>query len=112
MSKPKSSVEEFADTIRDNPQEIIEWAEREIAEYKKLIRILKRRISQPRVSVTCDCGWKGRRVCECGDCHEYDQCTADRQCGFGRCPKCGAYVRRSIWKQPQDRAGAEPGENR
>jgi len=41
--RDKSSVEEFADTIRDNPQEIIQWCEREIAEYQKLIRILKKR---------------------------------------------------------------------
>ena len=47
MSKPKSSVEEFADTIRDKPEEIIAWAEREIAEYRKLIRILKKRMRKP-----------------------------------------------------------------
>jgi hypothetical protein len=39
----KTSVEQFADSIKDNPDEIIAWAEREIAEYKKLIKILKSR---------------------------------------------------------------------
>ena len=43
--KEKSSVEAFADTIKDNPQAIIEWAESEIREYKKLIAILKNRQS-------------------------------------------------------------------
>lgn len=40
----KSSVQEFADTIRDNPQEIIDWAESEIREYESLIEILKKRL--------------------------------------------------------------------
>ena len=42
----KSSVQEFADTISDNPTEIIEWAEREIKEYQKLICILKKRLNE------------------------------------------------------------------
>ena len=41
--KDKSKAENFAEAIKDNPQEIIEWAEREIAEYKKLIAILKKK---------------------------------------------------------------------
>jgi len=41
--KKKSSVQEFADTIKDNPNAIIKWAEREIEEYQKLIKILQRR---------------------------------------------------------------------
>ena len=41
----KTSVEDFADTLRDNPKEIIEWAKREIAEYEKLIEILESRIN-------------------------------------------------------------------
>jgi hypothetical protein len=43
MTKQKSSVESFADLIKDDPQEIIDWAESEIEEYKKLIKILKDR---------------------------------------------------------------------
>jgi len=39
------SVQEFADTIEDNPQELIEWALAEINEYKKLIKILKKRLT-------------------------------------------------------------------
>lgn len=39
--KTKSSVEEFADTIKNNPKEIIAWAKREIKEYQKLIKILE-----------------------------------------------------------------------
>jgi len=38
----KSSVQDFADTIKDNPKEIIAWARREIREYQKLIKILER----------------------------------------------------------------------
>ena len=43
MKKQKSSVEEFADTIKDNPKEIIAWAKREIIEYQKLIEILEKK---------------------------------------------------------------------
>jgi hypothetical protein len=39
--KQKSSVQEFAETIKDNPKKIIAWAKREIEEYKKLIAILE-----------------------------------------------------------------------
>jgi len=39
----KSSVQDFADTIRDNPKEIIAWAKREIREYEKLIKVLEKR---------------------------------------------------------------------
>lgn len=38
----KSSVQEFADAIKNNPQRIIEWARSEIKEYKKLIKILEK----------------------------------------------------------------------
>lgn len=41
--KTKSSVQEFADSIKDNPKEIIAWAKREIEEYKKLIKILEKK---------------------------------------------------------------------
>lgn len=41
--KKKSLVQQFADTIKDNPDEIILWAEREVKEYKALIKILKKR---------------------------------------------------------------------
>lgn len=41
--KEKSSVQDFADTIKDNPSEIIKWAEAEIREYQRLIKILKKR---------------------------------------------------------------------
>ena len=41
--KKPSSVEDFADSIKDNPKEIIEWAEREILEYRRLISILKKK---------------------------------------------------------------------
>lgn len=39
----RSSVEEFADTISENPKKIIAWAKREIKEYEKLIKILEKR---------------------------------------------------------------------
>ena len=40
--KKKSSVQEFADTIQNNPKRIIAWAKREVSEYKKLIAILEK----------------------------------------------------------------------
>ena len=39
--KKKSRVQDFADTIKDKPKEIIAWAKREIREYEKLIKILE-----------------------------------------------------------------------
>ena len=39
--RDKSSVEEFAETIKDNPEKIIAWARREIKEYESLIKILE-----------------------------------------------------------------------
>ena len=44
MKKQKSNVQEFADTIKNNPEKIIAWAEGEISEYKKLIKILEYRV--------------------------------------------------------------------
>ena len=41
--KKKSSVQEFADNIKDNPKKIIAWAKREIREYQKLIKILEKK---------------------------------------------------------------------
>ena len=40
----KTSAENFVDTIRDDPQAIIEWAKREIKEYEELIEILEKRL--------------------------------------------------------------------
>jgi len=34
-------TQDFANSIKDNPQAIIEWAESEIREYQKLIKILR-----------------------------------------------------------------------
>jgi len=45
MSK-QSTAKEFADTIKDNPKAIIDWAKREIKEYEKLIKILERRVGK------------------------------------------------------------------
>lgn len=44
--KKKSSVQEFADTIKNNPKKIIAWAKREIKEYQKLIKILEKKITK------------------------------------------------------------------
>jgi hypothetical protein len=38
----KSSAQDFADSIKDSPKEIIAWAKREIKEYEKLIKILEK----------------------------------------------------------------------
>jgi Lar family restriction alleviation protein len=40
--EPKSNVQDFADTIKDDPAQIIKWAKREIEEYQKLIKILEK----------------------------------------------------------------------
>ena len=40
-SQDKTPAENFADSLKDNPEEIIAWAKREILEYKKLIKILE-----------------------------------------------------------------------
>ena len=42
--KKKSSVEEFAETIKTNPKRIIAWAKSEIREYEKLIKILEKKL--------------------------------------------------------------------
>ncbi len=39
--KKISTAKDFVNTMKDNPTKIIEWAENEIKEYKKLIKILK-----------------------------------------------------------------------
>jgi hypothetical protein len=46
MKKPKekSKAQDFADTIKDNPKEIIAWAKREIKCYNELIKILTKKI--------------------------------------------------------------------
>lgn len=44
MKKEKSNTQDFADTIRTNPQAIINWAKSEIAEHKKLIKILEKQL--------------------------------------------------------------------
>jgi len=40
----KTSVQEFADSIKSNPKKIIAWARREIKEYEKLIKILEKQL--------------------------------------------------------------------
>ncbi len=42
-TKKKSDVEEFADTIKDDPKKIIAWAKREIKCYEELIKILEKK---------------------------------------------------------------------
>ena len=37
----KEKHEYWYEALRDNPQEIIDWAEREIKEYQKLIKLIK-----------------------------------------------------------------------
>lgn len=38
------SVQEFADTIKDNPEKIIAWARSEICAYQELIKLLEKRL--------------------------------------------------------------------
>lgn len=41
--KTKSKAENFADSLKDCPEEILEWCNREIKEYQSLIDILEKR---------------------------------------------------------------------
>ena len=58
--KVKSSVQDFADTIKDKPKKIIAWAKREIKEYEKLIKILDAKVelqAELKQSLVCsNCG--------------------------------------------------------
>lgn len=44
MKNKKSKADNFFETIKNNPKEIIAWAESEIKEYKKLIKLLKKKV--------------------------------------------------------------------
>ncbi len=44
--KPTKEVEDFANTIKDNPQEIIDWARSEIKEYNELIDIVRKKLKE------------------------------------------------------------------
>jgi len=37
-----SQANNFYKALKDNPEEVIEWCEAEIREYKKLIKIIKK----------------------------------------------------------------------
>jgi len=39
--KDKTPSQDWLDTFKKNPEEIIAWAEREIEEYKNLIKIIR-----------------------------------------------------------------------
>ena len=41
--KQKSKADSFYDIIKDDPQEIINWAKREITEYKNLIKLIRKK---------------------------------------------------------------------
>lgn len=40
----KSDVQDFVDTMKDNPKKIIAWAKREIVAYNELITILEKQL--------------------------------------------------------------------
>lgn len=42
IKKSTSKAQNFFNAIKDDPEEIIAWAEREIAEYRKLIMLIKK----------------------------------------------------------------------
>lgn len=44
MAKEKSGAENFADSLKDNPKDIIAWCKREIKEYESLIKILEKKL--------------------------------------------------------------------
>ena len=44
IKKEKSKADNFADSLPDNPKEIIAWARAEIREYEKLIKILEKEL--------------------------------------------------------------------
>lgn len=62
-TKNKTPAEEFADSIKDNPQEIIDWAKSEIREYENLIEILERSQKINRMIV-----YKDRTYCASPSC--------------------------------------------
>ena len=39
----KETAQDFADSIKDHPEKIIEWAEGEIECYQELIKIIKKK---------------------------------------------------------------------
>ena len=43
-SKKKSPAQNFADSLQDNPEEILAWIDREIKEYEKLKSIILNRM--------------------------------------------------------------------
>lgn len=43
--KNKTPAQDFSETMKDNPKEIIAWAKREIKEYQALIKILEEKQS-------------------------------------------------------------------
>lgn len=47
----KTEADNFFEALKDNPQEVIEWAEAEIKEYKKLIKLIKKSVKPPRKPV-------------------------------------------------------------
>lgn len=38
----KTGADNFLDTLKKNPEEIIKWCEEEIKEYQKLIKLIKK----------------------------------------------------------------------
>ena len=45
-----NKAQDFAETLKNNPKKIIEWAKREIKEYEKLIKILEALTSPKKAS--------------------------------------------------------------
>ena len=45
-----NKAQDFAETLKNNPKKIIEWAKREIKEYENLIKILEAPTSPKKAS--------------------------------------------------------------
>ena len=56
--KTKSRAQDFADSLKKNPKEIIEWAKREIVEYQKLIKILEKKTGKNTKKKFSDKDWE------------------------------------------------------
>ena len=52
MMSKETPADTLFDALKGNPQEIIEWAESEIKEYKKLIRIIKKHVKTKKSTKT------------------------------------------------------------
>jgi hypothetical protein len=47
MTKKNEACENWFETLRDNPEDIIKWCREEIEQYEKLIELIKKQSKTP-----------------------------------------------------------------